>query len=83
MLVDAFARVARPGLCLALVGPDGWHEDRATLIAGRDDIRALGFVSGTDLAALYAGAAVFCYPSLLEGFGGFRLLRPWPRGRPW
>ena len=69
VLVEAFARVARPGLTLALVGPDGWNEDRAGLIAGRDDVRALGFVSGTDLAALYAGAAVFCYPSLLEGFG--------------
>ena len=69
VLVDAFARVARPGLTLALVGPDGWNEDLAPQIAGRDDVTTLGFVSDTDLAALYAGAAVFCYPSLLEGFG--------------
>lgn len=69
VLVEAFARVARPGLTLALVGPDGWNEDLAGLIAGRDDVKALGFVSDSDLAALYAGTTVFCYPSLLEGFG--------------
>ncbi len=69
VLIEAFARVARPGLTLALVGPDGWNEDLTGRIAGRDDMRALGFVSDADLAALYAGAAVFCYPSLLEGFG--------------
>lgn len=69
VLIEAFARVARPGLTLALVGPDGWNEDLVGLIAGRDDVRALGFVTDADLSALYAGAAVFCYPSLLEGFG--------------
>jgi len=69
VLIEAFARVARPGLTLALAGPDGWNEDLAGLITGRNDVKALGFVSNTDLAALYAGAAVFCYPSLLEGFG--------------
>ena len=31
--------------------------------------RRLGFVSQPDLAALYAGCAAFCYPSLREGFG--------------
>ena len=35
----------------------------------RARVRPLGFVPGDDLRALYAGAAVFCYPSLLEGFG--------------
>jgi glycosyltransferase involved in cell wall biosynthesis len=68
-LIEAFARIARPGLLLAVAGPDGWHEDLRALIGEREDIRALGFVSDADLAALYAGAAVFCYPSLLEGFG--------------
>jgi glycosyltransferase involved in cell wall biosynthesis len=68
-LIEAFTRIARPGLLLALVGPDGWNEDLKVLIGGRADIRPLGFVTDEDLAALYAGAAVFCYPSLLEGFG--------------
>ena len=69
LLIEAFTQVARPGLTLALVGPDGWNEDLADLLGGRGDIRALGFVSDADLAALYTGAAVFCYPSILEGFG--------------
>lgn len=69
VLVEAFAGVARPGLRLALAGPDGWNEDLRALVGDRDDVRALGFVDDDDLAALYAGAAVFAYPSLLEGFG--------------
>jgi len=69
VLIEAFTRVARPGLTLALVGPDGWNEDLGRLVAGRDDVKVLGFVADADLAALYAGATVFCYPSLMEGFG--------------
>ena len=69
MVVEAFRRVARPGLTLALVGPEGWNEDLRMVVGDRKDVRPLGFVDDRDLAALYAGAAVFCYPSLLEGFG--------------
>ncbi len=69
VVVEAFRAVARPGLTLALAGPDGWNEDLRVLVGDRDDVRPLGFVDDDDLAALYAGAAVFCYPSLLEGFG--------------
>jgi glycosyltransferase involved in cell wall biosynthesis len=68
-LVEAFRRVARPGLTLALAGPEGWNEDVKALIGDRTDIRPLGFVDDRDLAVLYAGAEVFCYPSLMEGFG--------------
>jgi glycosyltransferase involved in cell wall biosynthesis len=32
-------------------------------------VRALGFVGHDDLDALFAGASVFCYPSVREGFG--------------
>jgi glycosyltransferase involved in cell wall biosynthesis len=56
---------------LALVGPPGWEID-ATLAAARaraDEVRLLGFVDDDELAALYAGAAAFAYPSLYEGFG--------------
>jgi alpha-1,3-rhamnosyl/mannosyltransferase len=34
-----------------------------------DDVRLLGFVSQTDLPMIYAGAMMFIYPSLYEGFG--------------
>ncbi len=35
----------------------------------RDRIRRLGFVRTEDLPSLFAGAAVFTFPSLYEGFG--------------
>jgi glycosyltransferase involved in cell wall biosynthesis len=55
---------------LVLAGPQGWNEDLSRLLArGAGRIRALGYVETHELAALYAGASVFCYPSLLEGFG--------------
>lgn len=34
-----------------------------------DRVRVLGYVPDDDLVALYRGAAVFVYPSFLEGFG--------------
>jgi glycosyltransferase involved in cell wall biosynthesis len=68
-LLAAYARLDRSGdLGLVLVGPEGWGEhgaDRAPLRG----VSSLGFVPLVDLAPLYAGAAVSCYPSLLEGFG--------------
>lgn len=56
---------------LVLVGPKGWNEDLQRLLRGstRDDVKALGFVPHDHLRALYAGAEVFCFPSLFEGFG--------------
>jgi len=68
-LLGAHARLGRD-LDLVLVGPKGWNEDLDALMsksAGR--VKVLGFVPASDLAPLYAGAEVFCFPSLLEGFG--------------
>jgi len=69
-VIAAFHALADDDVSLLLVGPDGWNEDLAARL-GADDrrIRALGFVPRDELLALYAGAAVFCYPSLREGFG--------------
>jgi glycosyltransferase involved in cell wall biosynthesis len=60
---------ARAGHVLALVGPIGW--DAAPILAAARDQGAqlLGRVSEDELRALYAGASVFAYPSLYEGFG--------------
>lgn len=49
---------------LVIAGATGWGD--ATPSAGA---RFIGFVAADELAALYAGAAAFCYPSLREGFG--------------
>ena len=55
---------------LVLVGPKGWNEDLEGLVTGnKERVKTLGYVPAGDLAALYAGAELFCFPSLLEGFG--------------
>ena len=38
-------------------------------VACKNKIKWLNFVSDSDLAALYSGAAFFAYPSMIEGFG--------------
>lgn len=69
-LLDAWARLDRRDVQLVLAGPDGWNEDLSGRLARLDGrVRTLGFVPHDQLAPLYAGADVFCYPSLLEGFG--------------
>jgi glycosyltransferase involved in cell wall biosynthesis len=68
-LLKAFARV-RVDVDLVLVGPRGWNEDLDALLAPvRSRVHVVGFVPPDALAPLYAGASVFCYPSLREGFG--------------
>jgi glycosyltransferase involved in cell wall biosynthesis len=68
-LVEAVVRLDRPDVTLVLVGPEGWNEDLRALSTRLRSAQLLGFVPTGELRALYAGAAVFCYPSLLEGFG--------------
>lgn len=70
-LIESYSALGRTDIDLVLVGPAGWNEDLDGLIggAGHAGIRALGFVPHADLAPLYAGAEVFCFPSLFEGFG--------------
>lgn len=75
-LVRAFTGLSRQGRVphrLVLVGPEGWlsagqvgEADRALL---GDRLRAVGHVADPELRALYAGADLFCLPSLHEGFG--------------
>lgn len=61
-LVEACGRQRLP---LVLAGPAGWGEQ----VPAGGSVRVLGLVPDDDLRALYAGAAVFAYPSLREGFG--------------
>lgn len=75
-LVKAFVRLAGANELphrLVLVGPLGWlhqglitEQERAFL---GDRLRSLGTVSENDLRALYAGASLFAFPSVHEGFG--------------
>lgn len=58
-------------LPLILVGRYGWG----------DKTRTVGFIPDNDLPAMYAGATVFAYPSLYEGFG-FPVLEAMACGTP-
>jgi glycosyltransferase involved in cell wall biosynthesis len=75
VLVDAFDRVADDDaeVVLVVAGPDGWDRDRFDAALGharhRDRVRRPGWVGGQDRADLLAGATVFAYPSVYEGFG--------------
>ncbi|HQV58640.1 MAG TPA: glycosyltransferase, partial [Ilumatobacteraceae bacterium] len=63
-LIQAIAAMPEP-IPLVVVGASGWGD----AVGDPGPTRFLGFVPRADLAALYAAASVFCYPSLLEGFG--------------
>lgn len=72
-LIEAFGRVSREGIDadLLIVGPEHYranlvHEAAAGL-GGR--IHFTGYLSDRQLAACYACATVFTFPSLFEGFG--------------
>lgn len=68
-LLTALART-RHDLPLVVVGPEGWGADVARLLADAGPrVRRLGRLPDTDLHAVYAGATVFVWPSLREGFG--------------
>jgi glycosyltransferase involved in cell wall biosynthesis len=56
---------------LVVVGADGWQtgETLASLRSLGERCAMLGHVSDAALAELYRRCAVFCYPSLGEGFG--------------
>lgn len=76
MLVEAYARlrasapVAPP---LILAGAKGWYYDslyeRVRELGLERDVTFAGYVSREEQALWYAGAALFLYPSLYEGFG--------------
>ncbi len=74
-LVVACRRVIETGTdCqLVIAGKPGWgmaELDAAIAEEGmREKVELLGYVDDATLAALYAHAAVVCYPSLREGFG--------------
>jgi len=56
---------------LKIAGPPGWSSQAtlARLSAGVAGVEYLGYVAEDELPGLTAGASVFVYPSLYEGFG--------------
>ncbi len=75
-LVNALAslpRATRVRCSLLVAGAPGWKtsalQQAAMPLVNEGAVRFLGFVSHDDLPWLYAGAALFLFPSLYEGFG--------------
>ena len=55
---------------LVVAGNVGWRiDDAVKLVKNINGVRLIGFVDESDMAPLYSGATVFCYPSFYEGFG--------------
>ncbi len=67
-LINAFNMLKQTKTKLVLAGKYGWG-DKGNLSGTNNNVVTLGFVPQSDLPALYAGAQVFVYPSLYEGFG--------------
>jgi glycosyltransferase involved in cell wall biosynthesis len=70
-LLDAWRGLSadlRRDFDLVIAGPAGWSSE-ATLARIRSEAVYLGYVPELDLPGLTAGATVFVYPSLYEGFG--------------
>jgi alpha-1,3-rhamnosyl/mannosyltransferase len=61
----------RESFDLVAAGPEGWQSSATMgrLRSPTPGLRYLGYVPEQDLPALTAGATVFLYPSLYEGFG--------------
>ncbi len=73
-LLDAWGQLKhslREEFELLVAGPEGWGAEKtmARLREGPDGVRYLGYVNEEELPSLTAGATVFVYPSLYEGFG--------------
>jgi glycosyltransferase involved in cell wall biosynthesis len=75
-LIAAWRRLPaslRQGFPLVLAGATGWQNEKLheQILNGEAEgwLRHLGFVTDSALPELYAGAALFLYPSVYEGFG--------------
>jgi glycosyltransferase involved in cell wall biosynthesis len=70
-LLDAWRQLdgeLRAGFELIIAGPQGWGSEN-TFARICSEATYLGYVPEADLPGLVAGASVFVYPSLYEGFG--------------
>jgi len=66
-------RRTRDRFPLVIAGASGWNNsalhEEIERAAAEGWVLPLGFVSESDLPAIYAGATLFAYPSIYEGFG--------------
>ena len=74
--LEAFAQLPlalRERYPLVVAGASGWYASdmvaRLRQLESQGQVRFLGHVAGAQLPDLYAGAVLFVFPSLYEGFG--------------
>ena len=80
VLLDAFARLPYDGE-LVVVGKIGWKSDAIKPRLRAPRVVHLDYLDPGALAAVYAGAELFVFPSIYEGFG-FPLLEAMAHGVP-
>lgn len=83
-LIDAFQILQKdfPEYYLLIAGAPGWKNKHIfAAIEKNENVQYIGYVAPEDKPALYAGASVFVYPSLYEGFG-FPVLEAFAAGAP-
>lgn len=75
-LVESYRQLVEAGSIsedLVIAGKLGWGYDellkQLDVPSIRDKVHLLGYLDQKDLPAVYAGARLFVYPSLFEGFG--------------
>ncbi len=71
LLLDAWGALGpdlREQFELVIAGPQGWNSS-GTMARIRREATYLGYVLEQEMPGLVAGAALFVYPSLYEGFG--------------
>lgn len=73
LLLEALARLSRPGLPLVLIGGKGWSYDaifeRVSALGLDGQVRFAGYVADEELPFWYGAASALVVPSLYEGFG--------------
>lgn len=68
VLVEAVSKI--PKLDLVIVGPNGWNIEIESIVRPiRERVRLIGQVDEKTKHEWLEAADVFCFPSLLEGFG--------------
>ncbi len=72
-LIEAFAKVKNYRGELVIAGKPGWLYEEIMNAPKRfkvsNRVKFIGRVEDADLAAIYKGASLFVWPSLMEGFG--------------
>jgi len=69
LVVEALSRISDPPFDVAIAGGANARVFGNSGLLDSDSVRLLGYVSDSELRALYENALAFVFPSIYEGFG--------------